>query len=88
MISSGKHVHEMYTPLNPTLYIKTEVDLCRGTPIFLIFAPRHTLRYSLEPPHQGGSNVYTQSMFGRGGSDEYLQPMVGAKIRKISKFLS
>ena len=31
----------MYTPINPTLYRKTGV--CRGIPIFLIFAPKHRL---------------------------------------------
>ena len=39
--SSGKHVPAMYTPLNPTFIEKTGV--CRGTPIFLIFDPKHTL---------------------------------------------
>ena len=39
--TSGKHVRVMYTPLNPFCYIKTGV--CRGIPIFLIFAPKHRL---------------------------------------------
>ena len=38
--SSGKHVRVLNTPLNPT-YSKTGV--CRGIPIFLIFAPKHRL---------------------------------------------
>ena len=37
-LPSGKHVRDMYTPL---LYSKTGV--CRGIPIFLIFAPKHRL---------------------------------------------
>ena len=41
LITSGKHVRVMYTPLNPTLYSKTGV--CRGIPIFLIFAQKHRL---------------------------------------------
>ena len=40
-VSSGKHVRVMDTPLNPTLYSKTGV--CRGLPVFLIFAPEHRL---------------------------------------------
>ena len=39
--TSGKHVHEMYTPLNPLLYRKTGV--CRGIPIFLISDPKHKI---------------------------------------------
>ena len=31
--------------------------------IFHISAHNIDYRYSLEPPHQGGSNEYTQSMF-------------------------
>ena len=38
---SGKHVHELSTPLNPTLISKTGVY--RGIPIFLIFDPKHRL---------------------------------------------
>ena len=40
-ITSGKHVRVMYTPQTPLLYSKTGV--CRGIPIFLIFAPKHRL---------------------------------------------
>ena len=39
--ASGKHVRAIYTPFNPLLYSKTGV--CRGIPIFLIFAPKHRL---------------------------------------------
>ena len=39
--TSRKHVHVMYTTLTPLLYSKTGV--CRGIPIFLIFAPKHRL---------------------------------------------
>ena len=31
--------------------------------IFLIFAQKHRLWNSLEPPRRGGSNEYSQSMF-------------------------
>ena len=31
--------------------------------IFHIFAQKHRLWYSLEPPRRGGSNEYPQSMF-------------------------
>ena len=61
------------SPYSPLLYSKTEV--CRGIPIFLIFAPNIHCGYSLEPPPGGGFNVYPQCMF-------------GAKIRKnIKNFL-
>ena len=39
--ASGKHVRVIYTPYAPLLYSKTGV--CRGIPIFLIFAPKHRL---------------------------------------------
>ena len=38
---TGKHIHEMYIPVNPNLYRKTGV--CRGTPNFLVFDSIHTL---------------------------------------------
>ena len=56
-------------PQTPLLYSKTGV--CRGIPIFLIFAPKHRL-WVLVRTRRGGSNVYLQSMF-------------CAKIRKIAK---
>ena len=31
--------------------------------IFLIYAQKHILLYSLEPPRRGGSDEYPQSMF-------------------------
>ena len=40
---SGKHVREMYTPLNPT-FIWEKTGACRGIPNFLIFDSKHTLR--------------------------------------------
>ena len=50
------------TPVDiPILYSKTGV--CKGIPIFLIFAPNIDCGYSLEPPRRGGSNLYPQSMF-------------------------
>ena len=50
-------------PLEPHFYIE-KLGVCRGIPIFLIFAPKHIdCGYSLEPPWQGGCNVYPQSMF-------------------------
>ena len=41
-VSSGKHVLEMYTPVNPT-FIWKKTGVCGGIPIFLIFAPKHRL---------------------------------------------
>ena len=40
-VASGKHIREINTPHTPLLYSKTGV--CRGIPIFLIFAPKHRL---------------------------------------------
>ena len=41
-VTSGKHVHVMYTLFTPLLYRNTEV--CMGIPFsFLIFAPKHRL---------------------------------------------
>ena len=38
-VSSGKHVREMYTPLNLT----NKTGVCRGIPTFLIFDLKHRL---------------------------------------------
>ena len=57
---SVKSVPPCRTPL---LYSKTGV--CRGIPIFLIFAQNIDCGYSLEPPQQGGSNVYPQSVLSK-----------------------
>ena len=37
--TSRKHARVMYTPLNPT-FIYSKTGVCRGIPIFLIFAPK------------------------------------------------
>ena len=36
---------------------------CPTTALVIISAQKHRLWYSLEPPQQGGSNEYPQSMF-------------------------
>ena len=56
--TSGKHVCEMYYPLNPTLYRKTGV--CRGIPYFLIFVRKHTVWVLVRTAlaRRGSSNVY------------------------------
>ena len=61
LTTSRKHVHEMYTPLNPKFTYKTGV--CRGIPIFLIIAKKIDYGYSLELPRRGDSNMHSQSMF-------------------------
>ena len=49
-------------PYTPLLYRKTGVR--RGIPNFLFFFIQNIhCGYSLEPPRQGGSNVYPQCMF-------------------------
>ena len=42
---------------------KTENFQIRNSDIFNIYAQNIDCRYSLEPPRQGGSNEYPQSMF-------------------------
>ena len=49
-------------PLKPPVYI-VQLGLTMVYIIFLIFAQKHRLWYSLEPPRRGGSNEYPQSMF-------------------------
>ena len=72
--TTGKHVREMYTPLNLT----SKTGVCRGILtyfsytllryagvylFFLLLLQNIDCGYSLEPPRRGGSNVYPQSMF-------------------------
>ena len=63
--SSGKHVREMYTPLNPT-FIKQNWGLGVHILIFLIFDSKHTGRLwvLIRTASESGSKVYPQSMFG------------------------
>ena len=62
--TQGKHICEINTPLYPTFM--------QGFTYFFLFLLQNIdCGYSLEPPRQGGSNLYPQSMF-------------CAKIRKIS----
>ena len=42
---------------------KNENFQMKNSDIFLISAQNIDCRYSLEPPHRGGSNEYPQSMF-------------------------
>ena len=51
-----------FDPLKPHFYI-VKLGFTGVYAIFLIFAQKHRLWYSLEPPRQGGSNEYPQSMF-------------------------
>ena len=57
-----KHVCDMNTPSNPRL-LYSNTGVCRGKPIFLIFAQNIDCGYTSEPPRPGGSNEYPQSMF-------------------------
>ena len=61
-VSSGKHVREMFTPLNPTFYI-AKLGYAGVYLIFLFLPQNIDCGYTLEPPRRGGSNVYPQSMF-------------------------
>ena len=45
-------LREVNTPLNPTFLIAKN-GVCRGIPIFLIFAQNIDCRYMLEPPRPG-----------------------------------
>ena len=67
---SGKHVRAMYTPREPHFYL-VKLGFAEVYLFFLFLLQNIDCGYSLEPPRQGGSNVYPQSMF-------------RAKIRKLS----
>ena len=60
--TSQKHAYIILTPLNPTFFI-VKLGFTGEYIIFLIFAKKHRLWYSLELPHQGSSNEYPQSIF-------------------------
>ena len=51
-----------FDPLKPHFYI-VKLGFTRVYIIFLISAQNIDCEYSLEPPHLGGSNEYSQSMF-------------------------
>ena len=51
---------QIYTKISPP---KTENFQIKNSDSFLISAQNIDCRYSLEPPLQGGSNEYPQSMF-------------------------
>ena len=51
---------QIYRKFHPK---KTENFQIKNTDIFLISAQNIDCGYSLEPPRQGGSNKYPQSMF-------------------------
>ena len=64
--SSGIHVHEKYTSLNPT-FIQKKLGFAGVNPHdFSYFCSKSEdidCGYSLEPPLRGGSDMYPQSMF-------------------------
>ena len=51
-----------FDPLKPNFYI-VKLEFAGVYIIFLISAQKHRSGYPLEPPRQGGSNEYRQSMF-------------------------
>ena len=59
---SRKYAYIILTPLKSHFYI-AKPGFTGVYIIFLISAQNHSLWYSLEPPHRGGSNEYPQSMF-------------------------
>ena len=56
------HVHEKYTPFNPT-FIQKKLEFAGVYLFFLFLLQNIDCGYSLEPPRRGGSNEYPQSMF-------------------------
>ena len=60
--ASRKHAYIILTPLNAT-FIKYNWGLQGHTLFFLFLLKNIDCGYSLEPPRQGGSNEYPQSMF-------------------------
>ena len=63
MYLSGKHVREMYTPLNPTFYVEKLGFAWVYLFFFKLLIQNKDCGYSLELPRRGGSNMYLQSMF-------------------------
>ena len=51
-----------YIPLIPHFYIE-KLGYAGVYLVFLFLFQNIDCKYSLEPPHRGGSNVYPQSMF-------------------------
>ena len=62
MVTSRKHVRVMYTPLNPIFNIG-KLGNAGIYLLFLVLLQNIDCGFSLEPPCQGGSNLYPQSMF-------------------------
>ena len=62
LTASREHVYIMLTPINPT-FIEQNWGLHGFTSFFLFSLKNIDCGYSLEPPCQGGSNGYPQSMF-------------------------
>ena len=63
---SNKTIHYKNLPMQYTkilLALKFENFQLKNFDIFLIFAQNIDFGYTLEPPRQGGSNEYPQSMF-------------------------
>ena len=61
-ISITKTCLYKFDPLQPHVYI-VKLGFTGVYIIFLILLNNIDCGYSLEPPHQGGSNEYPQSMF-------------------------
>ena len=55
-----KHTYSNILKISPP---KTEIFQIKNSDIFYISAQNIDCGYSLEPPRQGGSNEYPQSMF-------------------------
>ena len=70
--SSRKHTFIILIPLNPTLYSKTGVNSGIHY-VFLFLLKNIYCVYSLEPPRQGGSNEYPQSLFFEQKFEKYLR---------------
>ena len=60
LLSSGKHVHEMYAPLNPNFIV---MGIQWYTYFYLFLFQNMNCGYSLEPSRRGGFYVYTPSVF-------------------------
>ena len=60
LLSLRKHA---YSNILKILLPKNEIFQIKNSDIFQISAQNIDCEYSLEPPRQGGSNEYSQSMF-------------------------
>ena len=73
-----------YTCTKNFLALKVENFQQKNLDIFLIFAQNIDCGRTLEPPRQGGSNVYPQSMFWSKNKNQRTNGPVNAHLRSAA----